>query len=1413
MQCYSDDFAAKTRLLASFVASWTGAQVRRDAAEADAAVEHMRQTVEELVQLKLVPEGVCWQLFDVALSVAALALCESFHVDDILQHRRDVEAARTPRPQEVSLPLWRSTEEVFHAAATEACAQEIGEEHAISTAREAFARCAAQLVRSSRQANVRSRYYLSPGVLRSSIARGRGAGSAPVESCKPESLRAKHPHGIFAEGLSLQAQEQVTLERMSAHNKLLNHDLWLDIFEPKVMTWAERALKFLHYLSEFVPLFCQSLQFVAQEGVRKLSEFRTEKMMWAVWYNSIKAPVALPECRQLLLSIKLLRPALIALRSSIQTLLGQEKTLTMQICLCYSVLTCIAMLACITVGGVSPRWDYHVESDIRHAGAAVLLIVPLTIMKFCVAISGASSLDIKDIVRSNGSQAPKPKLPGSHDAWLTVLEYVAKLVTGTYMYLFSGGVAHTDSLARDGARPVYLARFVQWSFAVPVLLLITNSTFVESRALVIRRSWPSLLAAYVFVWAVWLMEVTPHYAVRWPMVLLSLSGAFVIALDQFKLATECRATSLYGMKMGLLVYCKISELLYAVVFMLGRFGAIAPTSEHIFYAYSDAIIKVVHGAILAMIRNREGALEVRKWCAAAVAARSNRKGLLRSAKIPTLTIDLSGNIVQWNASIAQLTGLQEARVYGKPLLDFCPNDAREDLKRAVAEKVQRFRRGSSSICDDSGLVDFCIFTDVREAEEMQGVRRFSMKLVPKRSADGNLEGITAIGQDISEMVDIELVEERKNAVLAELDREIRSPFYDGMAALTSAVIENPEDKPAHSQLGTLKGCSALLLDSANRIMDLSRSETAKKVDGVPEVRPLAEVDLPSIVEDAFVMIENAVDEMNKPLLKPGVRLLNNSIGAKVPLIQGDPHKCTQLLYNLMTNAATFTARGSISVTFRHLPEDERLEIDVIDTGTGMFEACQKQLVSMFEQESSGDRMSYQGIGLGLVLCKEIVEFHRGSLRVQSVVGQGSTFTFSLPCEGNMGSVEVKGHRFTPREPEAEPQTDLFASKPFVLSVDNDDVNQEVIKSTIRDICEVAFTTNGDEALSFLDDLVASSRPFPDLILLDIQMPGMSSFEVCEHIRKRYDNTAATLPVTLLSAKAPLEAAPIQSVDSGGANFITKPFNPEILKTKVVAGLKLKLSGVRFSGVDVVMSEAYAYIKQHDDEIAKANQRAAAIEAELEVLRKQKDEAKVKVEALELEIKSAKNSSDSQVVEIFELSKECDKLQELLQSRTVLPAPASAQVLQQANASPPGTARTESTAGSSKYALAKQMAHRCDVGITTGKSFAVQLLLARLQTCNRTAKHCQQLLKCSVRPSVLRTIHADKTQLEDVSSEKARKILTLFTESTRMALSELQVLEQISSNSEDIVHSVTLHDNSAMLETSRALCIATSEATD
>uniref|UniRef100_A0A7S4T8Z2 histidine kinase n=1 Tax=Alexandrium monilatum TaxID=311494 RepID=A0A7S4T8Z2_9DINO len=795
------------------------------------------------------------------------------------------------------------------------------------------------------------------------------------------------------------------------------------------------------------------------------------------------------------------------------------------------------------------------------------------------------------------------------------------------------------------------------------------------------RSAPCLAACFAYTFAAWLMTVSPSIWVRRPMFVFAILGFLLATVDQFVLAFAHRHEKLFRMKVGLLVYQVVMFSGYMVVWTLGRWGMVSSIVEQGYYAYCDATVKVFQGILLANIRHCTDLLIIRRWWMATMSVSQDLETLIQRAQLPIFGLDLHGRVTTWNQSLKDLTGYRFEDVHKRKLADLISDQSRPALEKALSQMAQDVSGVSQSfgakaeghtadrideLWPSSNLVELEIPTK-ESASGSKQVRQLAVSFVPKLSEEGRPAGLMAVGQDLSEVSKLKYIQVRKSAFMAMLSHEIRSPLH-GIMGLARALQDSPAAKPMSKHLGMIHACTDRLLDLVSNIMFLAQQEKIHAEDKEAP-RPSERVSFPAIVDEVIALTRIAVDKSNRRLLKPSVALVNNVSGQRLPIVPGDRQKCVQLLYNLVTNACKFTDKGSITVGARYLGERQAIEIDVADTGEGISPEGQKRVFQPFEQETSGGGRTFQGIGLGLSVCTEIVKLHGGELRLASELGRGSTFTVSLPCDGSLGLAE----RVVPealeegqevRVPEGAPSPDpLEHVPPLVLSVDDDEVNQEVVKSSLSDFCTVITAMDGKQALAVLEEASASKGRFPDIILLDIQMPGMTGYECCEKVRSHIESGHLNLPIVMVSARMPYEQTAIKGYNSGMTDFLAKPFHKEVLRRKVRVAMESKAEAKQACGrarghLSRRGSEANAghgasvmYVAQDASVRIRAEQKKnEELRDELETMQRQVAEQREEESAGAEKIAAAEERASKAEVLVAELKQKLEQLEQQQQQQ-------------------------------------------------------------------------------------------------------------------------------------------------------------------
>jgi two-component system sensor histidine kinase ChiS len=297
--------------------------------------------------------------------------------------------------------------------------------------------------------------------------------------------------------------------------------------------------------------------------------------------------------------------------------------------------------------------------------------------------------------------------------------------------------------------------------------------------------------------------------------------------------------------------------------------------------------------------------------------------------------------------------------------------------------------------------------------------------------------------------------------------------------------------------------------------------------------------------------------------------LIDGVEPDLPPVQADPERLEQILFNLVGNAIKYTESGSITVCARNSGEFTR--VSVADTGIGIPYAARRRIFNSYEQLSAAENRATGGAGLGLAITRHLVDLHGGSIDVDSRPGQGSVFSFTLPrnrlpeaMHARQETDDSKIRQLNPiLLPEPEPAAaDLGCANGRtyqVLIVDDEPVNLHVIASCLR-LRGITFKTasRGSRALDLIRD---GDRP--DMLILDVMMPGANGYEVCKILRR--EHSAQTLPVIMLTVKNRVEDI-LAGFSAGANDYLTKPFSREELLARVDTLLRLK--------------QAYAVLKEN-----------------------------------------------------------------------------------------------------------------------------------------------------------------------------------------------------------------------------------------
>ncbi len=306
--------------------------------------------------------------------------------------------------------------------------------------------------------------------------------------------------------------------------------------------------------------------------------------------------------------------------------------------------------------------------------------------------------------------------------------------------------------------------------------------------------------------------------------------------------------------------------------------------------------------------------------------------------------------------------------------------------------------------------------------------------------------------------------------------------------------------------------------------------------------------------------------LSQPLIGNKQLKIINAIPKDSPLVYADENRLQQILYNLIGNAIKFTDAGTIRLSLAI--ENRFIAITVTDTGIGIPSNKIESIFNVFEQAEGSIARQYGGTGLGLAITKKLVELHGGTISVLSQVNQGSAFTFTLPLAAskattnnqklidkkltsnlihNLNLEPIIGTNKTTINSHLLPKNTNKKSK--ILIVDDEPVNRQVLVNHLSlHHYNVQQATNGQEALTLIEQGYK-----PDLVLLDLMMPKVTGYEVCQVLRKTFPVTV--LPIILLTAKNQVSDL-VKGFNLGANDYLVKPFSKDELIVRIKTHLQL-----------------------------------------------------------------------------------------------------------------------------------------------------------------------------------------------------------------------------------------------------------------
>ncbi len=508
--------------------------------------------------------------------------------------------------------------------------------------------------------------------------------------------------------------------------------------------------------------------------------------------------------------------------------------------------------------------------------------------------------------------------------------------------------------------------------------------------------------------------------------------------------------------------------------------------------------------------------------------------VFEDASDPIIIEDSNGIIIDLNRAAEKAYGYSREELLSKPIKSLVP----PEKHKQADELLERCKRGES-LNNIEGvrwdrkqklspvLLTFSLLKD--EDEKIVAIATTSRDITEEKKVEAalaeerqNLE--LKVEERTKELEqaqrEAEFANQSKGDFLANMSHEIRTPM-NAIIGMSHLVKKTELTSKQLNYIDKIQVSSQALLGIINDILDFSKIEAGKMT-----------------IEKTSFHLDEVLDHLatlvTMKAQEKGLEVLF-SVGRTVPRhLIGDPLRLGQILTNLTNNAVKFTEHGEIIVRIISLKEERdeiQLKFEVRDTGIGLNEEQISRLFQSFSQADSSTTRKYGGTGLGLTICKKLVEMMEGEIWVESEPGKGSSFFFTANF----------------KKEEGEKESALIISEDLrgknVLIVDDNESAREVLDHALSSLSfDVSMATSGAECISMIES-ADSKKPF-DLVIMDWQMPEMNGIRASEII-KNHPKLKHIPKIIMLTAYGREEVAN-QAIKAGLDAFLVKPMNTSVM---------------------------------------------------------------------------------------------------------------------------------------------------------------------------------------------------------------------------------------------------------------------------